>query len=64
MSLSSLAVVDPGPEQLDLVAAVNAADPSSLPALIDRARRHLETARTSAEVIEAHRAAETARHFA
>lgn len=37
---------------------------STLPGLIDRARMHLELAKTSAEVFEAHAAAQAARHLA
>jgi hypothetical protein len=36
---------------------------STLPGLIDRARMHLELAKTSAEVFEAHTAAQAARHL-
>jgi hypothetical protein len=37
---------------------------STLPGLIDRARMHLELAKTHAEVFEAHAAAQAARHLA
>jgi hypothetical protein len=42
----------------------DADQPPNLPALIDRARFRLETARTSAEALEARTMAEAARHFA